>query len=48
MIRDGIKSIASCGVCPETDWPYDINQFSRSRPEGVFGRLDIASSYFRV
>jgi C1A family cysteine protease len=22
MIRDGIKSIAKQGVCPETQWPY--------------------------
>lgn len=23
QIRDGIKSVASQGVCPEPDWPYD-------------------------
>lgn len=23
FIRDGIKSVASLGDCPETDWPYD-------------------------
>lgn len=23
QIRDGIKSVASLGVCPETEWPYD-------------------------
>src|SRR5215831_9700412 len=23
QIRDGVKSIATLGVCPETDWPYD-------------------------
>jgi C1A family cysteine protease len=23
MIRDGIKSVASQGDCPETEWPYD-------------------------
>ena len=27
-IRDGIKSIANDGVCPETEWPYDITQFT--------------------
>ena len=27
MIRDGIKSIAKKGVCPETMWPYDIQKF---------------------
>lgn len=31
MIRDGIKSIASIGVCSEEDWPYNINNF-RKRP----------------
>jgi len=24
-IRDGIKSVAKLGVCPETDWPYSEN-----------------------
>jgi C1A family cysteine protease len=23
QIRDGIKSVAKLGVCPETEWPYD-------------------------
>jgi C1A family cysteine protease len=26
-IRDGIKSIARWGVCPESMWPYDISRF---------------------
>ena len=26
-IRDGIKSVANQGVCPETDWSYDISKF---------------------
>lgn len=30
-IRDGIKSVANLGVCRETIWPYDIDQF-RTRP----------------
>jgi C1A family cysteine protease len=29
MIRDGIKSVGSQGVCPETEWPYDITQFAQ-------------------
>ena len=29
MIRDGIKTVASDGVCPETDWPYDIAKFAQ-------------------
>jgi C1A family cysteine protease len=31
QIRDGVKSVANLGVCPETEWPYDINQFA-SKP----------------
>ncbi len=29
MIRDGIKSIAKQGVCPEPEWPYVIGKFAR-------------------
>lgn len=28
QIRDGIKSVAKLGVCPETEWPYDIAKFA--------------------
>jgi C1A family cysteine protease len=28
MLRDVISSLAADGVCPETDWPYDITQFA--------------------
>lgn len=28
QIRDGIKSIANDGVCPEPEWPYDITKFA--------------------
>jgi C1A family cysteine protease len=31
QIRDGIKSLARYGVCPESIWPYDISQFT-SKP----------------
>jgi C1A family cysteine protease len=29
MIRDGLKSVAQQGVCPETDWPYVITKFTK-------------------
>lgn len=33
MIRDGIKSVAKLGVCPEVpDWPYDIARFADRPP----------------
>lgn len=28
QIRDGMKAVAQLGVCPETDWPYDIATFN--------------------
>lgn len=28
-IRDGIKTMNNQGVCPETDWPYDISKFTK-------------------
>jgi len=28
-IRDGIKSVADLGVCPEQDWDYDISRFTQ-------------------
>jgi C1A family cysteine protease len=32
QIRDGIKSVAKQGDCPETDWPYDITKFAAPPP----------------
>jgi len=29
FIRDGIKSLAKQGVCPEDDWPYKIARFAK-------------------
>jgi C1A family cysteine protease len=28
QIRDGIKSVAKLGDCPEPEWPYDIKKFT--------------------
>jgi C1A family cysteine protease len=28
QIRDGVKSVANIGVCPEPEWPYDITKFA--------------------
>ncbi len=32
QIRDGMKAVAKLGVCPETDWPYDIATFADKPP----------------
>ena len=29
FIRDGIKSLAKQGVCPEPEWPYKVSRFRR-------------------
>jgi len=36
MIRDGIKSVNKQGVCPETDWPYDISKFAERPPDSCY------------
>src|SRR5262249_51396076 len=36
QIRDGIKSVAQWGDCPETEWPYDINQFATQPPQSCY------------
>jgi C1A family cysteine protease len=37
MIRDGIKSVAKLGVCPEEpDWPYIITEFAKEPPATAF------------
>lgn len=36
MIRDGIKSVAKQGVCPEDEWPYDIARFAEKPPQQCY------------
>jgi C1A family cysteine protease len=47
MIRDGIKSVASQGVCPEAEWPYVISKFTRKPPAKAYkdAKLDRAVQY---
>ena len=50
QIRDGIKAVAKQGAPPETDWPYDINQFAQKPPYQAYSdaMLDRAVTYKRV
>lgn len=50
MIRDGIKSIAKEGVCPEPQWPYFISRFAVKPLAACYKEaLDHqALSYFRL
>jgi C1A family cysteine protease len=35
-IRDGIKSVAQLGAPPETEWPYEINEFAAKPPAKAY------------
>jgi C1A family cysteine protease len=50
QIRDGIKSVATLGAPPETDWPYDIAKFTIKPPARAYSdaKKDLVSSYSRV
>src|SRR5271167_4004533 len=50
QVRDGIKSVATLGAPPETDWPYVIADFAEQPPAIAFtdAKLDLVSSYARV
>jgi C1A family cysteine protease len=50
QIRDGIKSIGQEGVCPESDWPYDIAKFSAKPPSNAYSDAakNKAVSYRRI
>ena len=50
QVRDGIKSVATLGVPPETDWPYDIKKFEQKPPAKAYSdaKNDVVSSYARV
>jgi C1A family cysteine protease len=36
QLRDGIKSVAKQGDCPETEWPYNINKFAVAPPKNCY------------
>lgn len=50
MLRDGIKSIASQGVPPESVWPFDLNRIVERPPQEAYdqARKSIIKQYSRV
>lgn len=36
QIRDGIKSLAKQGACPESEWPYIISKFATKPPKKCY------------
>ena len=49
-IRDGIKVVGALGVCPESEWPYDIAKFAVRAPQQCFDDAlrDRAIAYRRI
>ena len=49
-IRDGIKSINTQGVCPETEWPYDVSKFKDKPPQQAYSdaKNHVSVKYQRV
>lgn len=50
QIRDGIKSVATQGVCAETSWPYVISEFAIKPYESCYTEAlnNTVTSYHRV
>lgn len=50
QIRDGMKVLNKIGVCPEIDWPYDINTFTNtpSNLDNTNASFYKISSYQRI
>ena len=49
-IRDGMKVLQKIGVCPETDWPYDISTFTNPPIDKMVTDVAIykVSEYHRI
>jgi len=50
QIRDGFKTIAAQGACPEDSWPYTESQFAVKPPDSCYASAlrDLVSSYLSV
>lgn len=49
-IRDGIKSVNKQGVCPETEWPYNIGEFNKRPSSNCYkdAKKDLVKTYAGV
>lgn len=50
FLRDGIKSLAKQGVCPEVEWPYKISSFKKKPTSKCYrdARKHQITSYHRI
>lgn len=49
-IRDAIKALNTYGICPETEWPYNVEKFASKPPTRCYtdALKDRAVTYLRV
>ena len=50
QIRDGMKSVGTQGVCPESMWPYNINEFTQKPHSDCYtdALKHLVTSYHRI
>jgi len=50
QLRDGVKTVAKRGICPEKVWPYDISKFAVKPPTLAYkdAAKDKATNYLRL
>ena len=50
FLRDGIKSLAKQGVCPEKEWPYRVKDFTKKPPAKCYSAAKDhqITSYHRI
>ncbi|MDN5284803.1 MAG: Xylellain [Mucilaginibacter sp.] len=50
QLRDGIKSVATLGVCDETLWPYNITKFAQKPTTTLYtkAKANLAIQYTRL
>jgi len=50
QLRDGVKTVAKQGICPEKVWPYDISKFAVKPPTLAYkdAAKDKATNYLRL
>lgn len=50
QLRDGMKTLANQGVCPETMWPYVLSQFATKPPVECYAeaKKHLGIKYMRV
>ena len=49
-IHDAVQTLVANGVCSETLWPYDVDQFETKPPQICYNaaKLDVAVNYFNL